>query len=728
MNTEQALARVQDAMNRGAWSEAEDYCRWVLAILPQQFAATALLGQVLMRAGRVSEAFEAFERAMKIEPGHSQLFTAASILQFRQRFGPPKAPRPPVAGKNRIQMTTLGSNGRFGNQLLQYGFTQLYARERGLAAEFPQWIGRDLFDLDDPVPSGTLPKADEKDSDFFAALNRLDANVLSETDISGYFCGDTSQWGARADAFRALFVPGLKVSLLLDRALQRLRGAGKSLVAIHLRQGDFGYDQFWIAPPSWYLRWLRGLWPSLDNPVLYVATDDRKVLAQFAEFAPWDARALETDIPGADFFLDHFILSNADHLAVSNSTFSFSAAMLNKDAVSFVRPDPDRREMVPFHPWASPVLLRPLVDTGGQFLAELDILQKYFSPADTVLHLGEHCALWTNLARKTVNRLKIHEADSSISLDSWRLELDIPHLRHLVVEDASGLAAILGGATTTLRHARVDTIHFRLTEDGSATQLGRILAQHGYVLFRVGETGEIEPLAWDGTLGPARYIAMQERLVPPAAGAPTGGLDIPALCSRYAVKVRGVVHVGAHEGREIAQYDAMGVERVLFIEANPAVFARLAAAMRGRSDVITVNRAISDRTTRMQLHLASFDQSSSLLPMAQHLDVYPQIVPAGIVEVQATTLDTLMAEIGVGAYNFLNVDVQGAEAMVLRGATETLRHIEAVNIEVNFTELYRKGAQIEEIDDLLLQAGFRRVAMVSLFHPTWGDAFYIRAV
>jgi hypothetical protein len=40
--------------------------------------------------------------------------------------------------------------------------------------------------------------------------------------------------------------------------------------------------------------------------------------------------------------------------------------------------------------------------------------------------------------------------------------------------------------------------------------------------------------------------------------------------------------------------------------------------------------------------------------------------------------------------------------------------------------LYRGGAQIDEIDDLLSASGFRRVALVSAWHASWGDAFYIR--
>jgi hypothetical protein len=44
-------------------------------------------------------------------------------------------------------------------------------------------------------------------------------------------------------------------------------------------------------------------------------------------------------------------------------------------------------------------------------------------------------------------------------------------------------------------------------------------------------------------------------------------------------------------------------------------------------------------------------------------------------------------------------------------------HIEGINVEVNFEELYRGCCQIEELDRFLGERGFRRVATASPFHP-----------
>jgi len=211
-------------------------------------------------------------------------------------------------------------------------------------------------------------------------------------------------------------------------------------------------------------------------------------------------------------------------------------------------------------------------------------------------------------------------------------------------------------------------------------------------------------------------------------GQQVSALDLPKLCREHGVDVRGVLHVGAHEGGELGVYESMGAQRVVLVEANPAVYARLVEAMRVRPDVTAIHRAISDKAGRVKLYLASSDRCGSLLPMASHLVIYPDIAPLGTVEVDATTLDALLGELAlpVSQFNLLRVGVQGAEARVLSGAKDVLPHMDAVAVEVGFAELYQRCSQVEDIDRILGSAGFQRVSMASPVHPSWAEAFYVR--
>jgi hypothetical protein len=309
-----------------------------------------------LRTGRRDESLALLARAATLNPGHAAPFTLKAIALFREHFGAPPPARPLAAGQQAVSMRMLGSNGKFGNQLLQYGFLRLYAGAHGLTALTPDWIGRDLFGLDDPFCGQPLPSVDESQADLFASLNGK-APVFAGHDLTGFFCGHTRDWHGRAGDFRALFPPASRVAPIVQRALIDLRARGRTLVAIHIRRGDFGYGPFWIAPSDWYRAWLDRIWPTLDAPVLYIASDDPGAVGEFARFGAVGAGDLGVALPGADFYLDHYLLSQADHLAISNSTFSFTAAMLNTDAQSLVRPEPDLRSLVPFEPWNTQMLL-----------------------------------------------------------------------------------------------------------------------------------------------------------------------------------------------------------------------------------------------------------------------------------------------------------------------------------------------------------------------------------
>ncbi len=205
-------------------------------------------------------------------------------------------------------------------------------------------------------------------------------------------------------------------------------------------------------------------------------------------------------------------------------------------------------------------------------------------------------------------------------------------------------------------------------------------------------------------------------------------LDLAALFARYQLEARGVVHVGAHEGQELPVYRGMGFRFVLLVEANPAVFARLQASFAADPGVELAQCALGEIDGLADLRLTTFDQSSSLLPLKLHREVYPDIAECGVLSVPARRLDSLLAERPGGAadFNLLVVDVQGAELLVLRGAEGSLAGFDAVLSEINFAELYEGCALAPDLDAFLAERGFRRVATACFDHSTWGDALYLR--
>ncbi|MFE1602204.1 glycosyltransferase [Methylobacterium sp. ID0610] len=346
-----ALARAEIRLSGGDAAAAASRARRVLLLDPASYEAHALRARVHEATAQPEAALAAWDRAARCNPAYGEAFTRRAMLRLSARWGAPPVPVRPGAPGRRLAVGRLGLDGRFGNQILQYGFPRLYAERHGLVLETPSWLGQHLFDRDDPPLGTTLPRR----AGDAAALAADRDGAYAGQDVAGYFCGDPGGWAGERDRFRALFAPGRNLRPLAEAIGRRLSGG--TLVAIHLRRGDYGWGRFWIAPEAWYRRWLDALWPALDRPVLYIATDAPGLAQQaFAAYRPLTARDLPAGPAGAAFFPDFHALCLADRLATSNSTFSGTAALLNRRAACW-RPDRNLGGLVAYDPWHSPILL-----------------------------------------------------------------------------------------------------------------------------------------------------------------------------------------------------------------------------------------------------------------------------------------------------------------------------------------------------------------------------------
>lgn len=180
-----------------------------------------------------------------------------------------------------------------------------------------------------------------------------------------------------------------------------------------------------------------------------------------------------------------------------------------------------------------------------------------------------------------------------------------------------------------------------------------------------------------------------------------------------------VLHVGAHHAEEKELYDAFGCRRVVWVEADPAMHPRLRSLL--KPPHCLVEAAASDCAGVATLHRFTVSGANSILPRGRVQEMTFSGEPvAQVDEVQVPTLtvDSLDEEFDVVA-----LDVQGAEAKVLRGARRTLKGVRAVYLELLHDEYYAGQATLTELWPLL--EGFV-LAGVEQEGPGWSNAAFIR--
>jgi FkbM family methyltransferase len=205
-------------------------------------------------------------------------------------------------------------------------------------------------------------------------------------------------------------------------------------------------------------------------------------------------------------------------------------------------------------------------------------------------------------------------------------------------------------------------------------------------------------------------------------------IELRHLCNKYKFIPKGVLHIGAHKGEELASYDNLGIENVVWIEGNPSLAENLKRRLEPRGDQLVYNYLVSDTNDQeFDFKITNNGESSSILEMEKHLEHHPHIHVVDSLKLKSKRLDSIIDDnkIEIGNYDFINLDIQGAELLALKGLGDKIKSFKYIYTEVNTGEVYKGCAKIDELDEYLAQYGFERVE-TKITEYEWGDAFYIK--
>ena len=206
--------------------------------------------------------------------------------------------------------------------------------------------------------------------------------------------------------------------------------------------------------------------------------------------------------------------------------------------------------------------------------------------------------------------------------------------------------------------------------------------------------------------------------------------------SEYLKNISGVFHIGVHHGQELEVYKELNIDKIIFFEPMINSYLKLNEIINsfdcGELNIRTENIALGHRddTVNMYVETANQGQSCSVLKPKEHLKLYPSVTFDTTAEVSQTFLDKYVDEnsLDISGFNFINIDVQGYELEVFKGAANTLNHIDLICTEVNTVELYENCAKMNELDEFLGDLyGFERVlTKFTDSQKSHGDALYVK--
>lgn len=259
-----------------------------------------------------------------------------------------------------ITMTSIGVNGRWGNQLIQYLWLKAVADKKKAIVQSPVWFGSILFGIADTPPAEKiLWRSHACDNwectvPFFKSESKLTENI----DFWGWYQWGFSEWaGAWRDRAKAMFTLVPEIKLEIKLILEKLNNESKRFASCHLRRGDYYNNHtsmgcgsgiyrwvFYPTPFKWHDRWISK--NTKDVSLIYIASEDSALI----ENKPWSVptisvRKISHLPPSSDWIVDFEILRKSKILCMSNSTFSYMAGWLGSSELT-VRPSLKKMNMV----------------------------------------------------------------------------------------------------------------------------------------------------------------------------------------------------------------------------------------------------------------------------------------------------------------------------------------------------------------------------------------------
>ena len=165
------------------------------------------------------------------------------------------------------------------------------------------------------------------------------------------------------------------------------------------------------------------------------------------------------------------------------------------------------------------------------------------------------------------------------------------------------------------------------------------------------------------------------------------------------------IHIGANDGQEAQGYFQKNIP-VLWIEADPNVFLRLQKTIEAFDNQKALCALVTDKDDVEYDFLRDQNncgQSSSIFDFHLHKKMFPKVIMGESLKLTGKTLPTILKEnrIDIKDYKHINMDVEGAELLVLKGLGRDLYNFETITLEASDFEARKGQPFLKDIEEFM---------------------------
>ena len=200
-------------------------------------------------------------------------------------------------------------------------------------------------------------------------------------------------------------------------------------------------------------------------------------------------------------------------------------------------------------------------------------------------------------------------------------------------------------------------------------------------------------------------------------GASVASTRILHNCGHYISNLGTIIDAGANQGQfAIAASHFYPDAHIHSFEPLPEVFPILQRNTRQLSGISTYNIALGNSTGTLDFYSNAYSHASSALQVsALQKDMLPKTVSSQRIEIPVKRLDDLQEQLRMISPVLLKMDVQGFEKEVLKGAVNSLPHIDYLLFETSFVQMYDGEPLFDEMHEFVKELGFEFIAPVGFF-------------